>query len=255
MRKFYFALLFAIAAMTTDVSAQFVQSTATTNIAKANTTTSTTPDCSGSRCYVGYNPVTIEWGKYQDEMEEEYPLTKGITLGYAKRFKLDSSSLPLYFEYGCNVSYMFGSYSYEFEGDYMGNYMYVKDDISVNFISANIPFNITVPIQVDNFTLMPYCGVNLRFNLLGSQDVYWEYKDDYHDHSGTETLDLFDKDLDPPFNRFQAGLNFGVNIEFNNYSVGIGRIKDFSQFRTFEDEEFGVSVKMAVTTISVGYKF
>lgn len=251
VNRLYYLLLAACVVLATDVSAQFVQSTATTNIAKANTTTSTTPDCSGSRCYVGYNPVTIEWGKYQDEMEEAYPLTKGITLGYAKRSKLDSSSLPLYFEYGCNVSYMFGSYSYEFEDDYI----YAKEDISVNFISANIPFNITVPIQVDNFTLMPYCGVNLRFNLLGSQDVYWEYKQDYHDHSGTETLDLFDKDLDSPFNRFQAGLNFGVNIEFNNYSVGIGRINDFSQFRTFEGEDFGVSVKMAVTTISVGYKF
>ena len=248
MKKFYSFLLVAFVAMTTDASAQFVQSTATT---KSNTTTmtSTQGDYSGSRYYVGYNPVAIKWSEDQGDMEDEVPLNKGITVGYAKRSKLDSSSLPLYYEYGCNIGYMFGSYS----GEYDASSEYIKYDRSVNLLSANIPFNVTMPIQVDNFTLMPYCGVNLRFNLLGSLDTYYECESDYYDdYSETVTLDLFDKeDFDTPFNRFQAGLNFGVNIEFDKFNVGVGYVKDLSKL--YESGDF--YGELGVTTISVGYKF
>ena len=235
--------------MTAEASAQFVQSTAT---AKSNTATrtSTLGDYSGTRYYVGYNPVAIKWSEDHGDMEEMLPLTNGITLGYAKRSKLDSSSLPLYYEYGCNIGYMFGSYSDKFdERDY-----YEKYDISVNFISANIPFNVTMPIQVDNFTLMPYCGVNLRFNLIGSVDESYKYESDYGDYeSWTNTVDLFDKeDIVTPFNRFQAGLNFGVNIEFDKFNVGVGCVKDLSKLWEPEGDFYG---KLGVTTISVGYKF
>ena len=234
--------------MTTDASAQFVQSTAT---AKSNTVTrtSTLGDYSGSRYYVGYNPVTIEWSYGQGAMEETYPMNKGVTIGYAKRCKLDSSSLPLYFEYGCNVSYMFGSYSDRYDD----GYEYFNDNVSVNLLSANIPFNITMPIQVDNFTLMPYCGVNLRFNLIGSVDEYYEHENYGEYQSEIGTVDLFDKeDLDTPFNRFQAGLNFGVNIEFDKVTVGVGYVKDLSKLWEPDDDFYG---KLGVATISVGYKF
>lgn len=250
MKKFYSFLLVAFVAMTTDASAQFVQSTATT---KSNTTTmtSTQGDYSGSRYYVGYNPVTIEWSEDQSEMEDEVPLNKGITVGYAKRSKLDSSSLPLYYEYGCNIGYMFGSYSDEFDdGDYCEKY-----NLSINLISANVPINVTMPIQVDNFTLMPYCGVNLRLNLLGNVDYRYEFEDRYYGESetDTETINLFDnEDLDTPFNRFQAGLNFGVNIEFDKFNVGVGYVKDLSKLWEPDDDYYG---KLGVATISVGYKF
>ena len=100
---------------------------------------------------------------------------------------------------------------------------------------------------------MPYCGVNLRFNLLGSLDTYYECESDYYDdYSETVTLDLFDKeDFDTPFNRFQAGLNFGVNIEFDKFNVGVGYVKDLSKL--YESGDF--YGELGVTTISVGYKF
>jgi opacity protein-like surface antigen len=250
MKKFYFLLLAAVVAMTTDASAQFVQSTATTNTAKANTTTSTAPDCSGENFYVGYNIASVKWSLGQPEMEEAFPLNSGITAGYNKRMGLNVSSFPLYVDYGANFSYMFGSSEYTEEDDYYEiDYKYEN---SVNVASINVPLAVTTPFQVDNITILPYVGVNLRFNLFGKQKEAVEASYDGEDLSKSETYDLFNKDdMDGyPFGRFQAGLNLGVNIEYEKYTVGIGYVNDFSPvYKGF------LSGTFSATTISVGYKF
>ena len=248
MRKLYFALLFAIAAMTTDASAQFVQSTATTNTAKANTTTSTAPDCSGENFYLGYNIVSLEWSHDQRGWENAFPLNSGITAGYNKRMSLNVSSLPLYVDYGANFSYMFGSSEYT-DDYYEIDYKYKN---SVNVASINVPLAVTTPFQVDNITILPYVGVNLHFNLFGKKksSAKASYEGEYFSES--ETYDLFNKDDmgGYPFGRFQAGLNLGVNIEFEKYTVGIGYVNDFSPVY-----EGFLSGTFSATTISVGYKF
>jgi opacity protein-like surface antigen len=93
MKKFYFLLLAAVVAMTTDASAQSVQSSAT-------------PDCSGENFYVGYNIASVKWNIGQSAMEEAFPLNSGITAGYNKRMGLNVSSFPLYVDYGANFSYV-----------------------------------------------------------------------------------------------------------------------------------------------------
>lgn len=252
MRKFYFALLFAIAAMTTDASAQFVQSTATTNTAKANTTTSTAPDCSGENFYLGYNIVSLEWNVGQSEMEEAFPLNSGITAGYNKRMSLNVSSLPLYVDYGANFSYMFGSSEYT-EEDYYDEFEW-KHENSANIASINVPLAVTTPFQVDNITILPYVGVNLRFNLFGKQKETVEASLNGEDSSKSKTYNLFNKDdmEGYPFGRFQAGLNLGVNIEYEKYTVGIGYVNDFSPVYDMDGILTGT---FSATTISVGYKF
>ena len=253
MKKFYFLLLAAVVAMTTNASAQFVQSTATTNTAKANTTTSTAPDCSGENFYVGYNIVSLDWSLGQSEMEKAYPLNSGITAGYNKRMGLNASSLPLYVDYGVSFSYMFGS-SERTEEDCYDEIVY-KYENSVNVASINVPLAVTTPFQVDNITILPYVGVNLRFNLFGEQKIAVEA--DYDGEllgADSETYDLFNKDDmgGYPLGRFQVGLNLGVNIEFEKYTVGVGYVNDFSPVYDMEGLLTGT---FSATTISVGYKF
>ena len=259
MKKFYFLLLAAVVAMTTDASAQFVQSSATTNTAKANTTTSKAPDCSGENFYVGYNIVSLEWSHDQREGEKAYPLNSGITAGYNKRVSLNGSSLPLYVDYGANFSYMFGSSEYTDVGYVTsGNYTFPIEDCkykrSINLASINVPLAVTTPFQVDNITILPYIGVNLRFNLFGERKSSVEVNYDGEYLSSSDTYNLFNKEDmgDYPLGRFQAGLNLGVNIEFEKYTVGIGYVNDFSPVY---DVEGLLTATFSATTISVGYKF
>ena len=266
MKKFYFLLLAAVVAMTSNASAQFVQSSATTNTTKANTTTYPVPDCSSENFYVGYNIVSLEWSLVQGLMENAFPLNSGITAGYNKRVSLNGSSLPLYVDYGANFSYIFGSseFTEEFEDYNFDNdcYEYVveKNENSVNVASINVPLAVTTPFQVDNVTILPYIGVNLRFNLFGSLDIKEtetitdEYGESWVDDPYTESTDLFNKDDmgGYPFGRFKVGLNLGVNIEFEKYTVGIGYVNDFSPVLDLEGLLTGT---FSATTISVGYKF
>ena len=100
---------------------------------------------------------------------------------------------------------------------------------------------------------MPYVGVNLRFNLFGEQKETAEGSYDGEYFSESDTCDLFSKDdMDYPFGRFQAGLNLGVNIEFEKYTVGIGYVNDFSPVYDVEGLFTGT---FSAATISVGYKF
>lgn len=242
MKKFYFLLLAAVFAVSADVYAQ-----GESKIAQAS---AAAPDCSGENFYVGYNIVSVEWNVDQRYMEEEYPLNSGITAGYNKRMGLNVSSFPLYVDYGANFSYMFGSSEDIFEeDDYEGKYK-----TSVNVASINVPLAVTTPFQVDNITILPYVGVNLRFNLFGKQKETVEASYDGEDLSNSETYDLFNKDDmgGYPFGRFQAGLNLGVNIEFEKYTVGIGYVNDFSPVYDVEGLFTGT---FSAATISVGYKF
>ena len=242
MKKFYFLLLAAVFAVSADVYAQ-----GESKIAQAS---AAAPDCSGENFYVGYNIVSVEWNVDQRYMEEEYPLNSGITAGYNKRMGLNVSSFPLYVDYGANFSYMFGSSEDIFEeDDYEGKYK-----TSVNVASINVPLAVTTPFQVDNITILPYVGVNLRFNLFGKQKETVEASYDGEDLSNSETYDLFNKDDmgGYPFGRFQVGLNLGVNIEFEKYTVGIGYVNDFSPVYDVEGLFTGT---FSAATISVGYKF
>jgi hypothetical protein len=145
---------------------------------------------------------------------------------------------------------MFGSSEYT-EEDYYDDFEW-KHENSVNVASINVPLAVTTPFQVDNITILPYVGVNLRFNLFGKQKETVEASYDGEDLSESKKYDLFNKDDmgGYPLGRFQAGLNLGVNIEYEKYTVGIGYVNDFSPVY-----EAFITGTFRATTISVGYKF
>ena len=235
MKKFYSLLLAAVFAIGANASAQV---------------TSVTSDCSTEYYYVGYNIVSVDWNIGQSSMEEAFPLKSAIAAGWNKRQKLDLTSFPLYLDYGANLTYMFGSYSDEYKED---GYK-VEYKTAVNMASVNVPVAVTTPFQVDKFVVLPYVGLNARLNLFGELTESAEASGYGETFSESDSVNLFDVDDmdDYPVKRFQLGLNLGVNVQFDNYTVGLGYIKDFAP--AFDAEELLTGTFGAVN-ISVGYKF
>ena len=139
---------------------------------------------------------------------------------------MDLTSFPLYLDYGANLTYMFGSYSDEYKED---GYK-VEYKTAVNMASVNVPVAVTTPFKVDQYTILPYVGLNARLNLFGKLTESAEASGYGETLSESDSVNLFDVDDmdDYPVKRFQVGLNLGVNVQFDNYTVGLGYIKDFA---------------------------
>lgn len=190
------------------------------------------------RAYVGYNPVDIKWGDALLNLVGDIalPLNSGFTAGYLKSMNV-VKGLPVFVEYGANLQYLFGKSVVEEldEVDYK---------IKVNNLAVNIPVvaSLRLSFMDDKIAVAPYLGLNFRLNLLGKQIFkYGEEK---------ESVSIYGDDEDAlGAKRFQAGLNFGLAVSYDVYTLTIGRVSDFTQFA--EDG----NVRMAVTSISVGYAF
>ena len=267
MKKFYFLLLVAFVAITTNASAQFVQSS-TNSMPHSAKNTSAPVDCTGSSYYVAYNIISVEWRVDPRTYENTYPLNNGITVGYNKRRSLDAKFLlPLYLDYGANISYMYGSYQSvnsipvtDSNGNFISNDGRLHFESSINLTSINVPLAITTPLQIDNITIYPYCGVNFRFNLFGKSDAKATAR--LQDSSGNTIWkqdmgsaggEIFDLGDDDKFHRFQLGLNWGVNFEYDKYTFGVGLVNDSTSL--YSNEKEGEEGTFSAVTVSVGYKF
>lgn len=216
-----------------------------------------------NRFYVSYNPTSIKWTEDQSDLEEEIPLTKGLSVGYLHASSL-SSQIPLFLEYGANFQYSFGKDEYS-EEEY-DSYSY---SLKTNVYSVNIPINLALKLQFNECALTPYLGLNFRVNVAGNQKMHIEYE--YYDGDKEETnitYNLFDKSEpdDDDFEdgatvgvgcnaakRFQAGLNFGVGFSYKSLYLGVGHTSDFSKLVNCSDCD--MVGKLGVTTLTVGFNF
>lgn len=225
-------------AIATTASAQFVNSGSASS-AKSGTGLSAMSTDDYNRFYVGYNPMKINWEDYQSELEEEFPLTQSLTVGYLHASSL-SSNIPLFLEYGANFQYSFGKEKED------------GDEWGINMYSVNVPVNLAFRLQFNDVALTPYIGANFRVNAAGT------YKYEYEDWDGeteSEKVNIFD-DSDDEWGdgtpkRFQAGLNVGVGFSYKALYLGVGYVSDFSKVFDYEDMEG----KIGVTTLTVGINF
>lgn len=225
-------------AIATTASAQFVNS-GNAGVSKSGTGLSAMSTDDYNRFYVGYNPVKINWENYQSELEEAYPLTQSLTVGYLHASSL-SGNIPLFLEYGANFQYSFGKEKEDGE------------EWGINMYSVNVPVNLAFRLQFNDVALTPYIGANFRVNAAGT------YKYEYEDWDGeteSEKVNIFD-DSDDEWGdgtpkRFQAGLNVGVGFSYKALYLGVGYVSDFSKVFDYEEMEG----KIGVTTLTVGINF
>ena len=254
MKKFYFFLVIAMMAVATSASAQFVQSGANNQSSNNNQSGNFFSQMSTdnySRIYFGYNPTKIKWEDYQSELEKEFPMKHGISLGYIYGANV-VDSLPLYVEFGGNFQYSFGK---EEIGDDYESYK-----LKLNMYSLNVPVNLAFRFGFNDnkVEITPYLGLNFRVNLAGNMKLEYEIEDDYYDESYSDSTDvkLFDDSDeemgDSAFKRFQVGFNVGVNFAFSGFNIGVGYTTDFNKICSAIGKYDG---KLGVTTISVGFAF
>ena len=190
--------------------------------------------------YLGYSKVSTSCN--YSELEDIFLFDTGLTFGGKIRSQMGSK---LYLNYGFNISYISGSYSESWDGE-----MY---EVSQSLFSMNLPVSISYLIKLGDITFAPYCGINLRYNLLGTEDDTYE---SYDGENESYSWDLFDDyDMDGcPFSRQQVGLNCGVDIEFDNYVIGISFLGDLTPI--YENTDYDVvSATFSMTTFSIGFKF
>lgn len=192
------------------------------------------------RGYVGINTVATNW---DDDLlnalaAEMFPMKSGLTLGYLQSYNV-VEGLPVFVEYGANIQYIFGKASTSLF-DEEDSDAYTK----ARTFAVNVPVNASLRLSFNNdeIAVTPFVGLNFRYNLAGKQIV--------GENNAKIETDLFEADEeDGAFKRFQAGLNYGVSVSYDVYTLSLGRVSDFTNF---VDDGKG---RFVITTISLGYAF
>ena len=239
MKRLYALLVVAFLAITPSLSAQSASFYNATR--DAEKMIKQMPTNNYYRAYVGYNTAHANWKGYGLAGELMFPLNNGITLGYLESRHV-VKGLPIFVEYGANIQYLRGKEKLAGEllfGDLDMDYYF-----KTNIFAVNIPVNASLRLSFENDTIAvaPFAGLNIRYDLAGKQIMEV-------DDSTNETKLFVSSENPEAFNRLQLGLNFGVAVTYDVYTLSIGRVADFSRL---SKEGKG---RLGVTTIAVGYAF
>lgn len=238
-------------AVATPAFAQFSNASAGSN--RSNGGSTMVKDCTP------YDRISLyyENGKVSPDYKgaDDYS-TNGVSIDYIHGFSL-SKSLPLFLETGLGAS--FGVWS-----DSDGNdELEIKQ--KVTRINMSIPVNVAYKFNINNdFSIQPYLGLNLKFNLMAKNSTKLEFDDseiqdavdDLDDDEFEETFgfprsfSMFDKDYtgkDGQWKRFQLGWHIGVGVNYKAFYLGLSYGTDFMTIAK--------KVNTSTFKVGVGYNF
>ena len=274
MKTIKTCLLLAFMGLATTASAQFVTSSGNNSgndMSQQGGGSSfdfTSVKTSGwNRVYVSYNPSKLNFSDDDYELIDGEDIKfKGFTVGYLRGFSL-TKKVPLYMEIGLGFQYRNYKYSDDELSPKLSEEAYEDEDLNINFsdddvtlkytmMSLNIPINLLYRFNINNdFSISPYFGFDLRFNIKATQKSEWTAYTDY-DYEDTEeqewSNDCFDKkdmgdDDDYVWNRFQAGWHIGVGLDYKALHIGVEYGNDFN--------ELCKKGKLSTTSITLGVNF
>ena len=200
--------------------------------------------------YFQWNPSSFE-----PDQGDNQSFT-GLSLGWSKAIQVAASS-PWHIEAGAALQYSF--YSEDGGG--------IEEKF--NMFSVKVPIHVLYMFKLNNsnIEILPYAGLNVRYNISGTVKYTWDddyddddydywaktraYDDDYDD-GGSYKANLFDKkDMGGSkytWKRLQLGWEIGVKARFNGkYLVGLSYGSDFG--------EIAKDTKVHTTSITLGYCF
>jgi hypothetical protein len=198
-----------------------------------------------SRGYVSYGVVDIDWSKLEDVNEGLYPIKEAVSLGVLKSAQI-VNALPLHLEYGANLQYMFG----RDESSLLG----VKTTYNASNVALNVPLHASLNLSLGKVAIIPYAGVNLRLNLWGEQITETKIGNTL----ATNELDLYDTSDkegaagDAAWERFQAGLSYGVALRFGAITLSAGITSDLMPLVDRGEE---LNAMAELKSVSLGFAF
>ncbi|MBQ9163558.1 MAG: outer membrane beta-barrel protein [Bacteroidaceae bacterium] len=234
MKKMKFVALVALMTLAASASAQTAKKTVT--------------PATWQTVWFQYNPSST---KSDYDYYNNLKFT-GLSLGYSKAFHV-SQKLPLYVEGGIGVQYSYDKNTISAKADettteYLTN--------KYRMLSAKVPVQLLYKWDVpySKFSLLPYFGLNFRFNILAKQkkeDIMMKANGEIVDQKKA-TIDCFDSgDMgksDYTWNRFQVGWELGVKATYDSkYMIGFSYGTDFN--------EIGKNTSIHTTTLQLGYMF
>mgnify|MGYP003294144363 CR=1 FL=1 len=198
-----------------------------------------------SRGYVSYGVVDIDWSKLEDVNEGLYPIKEAVSLGVLKSAQI-VNALPLHLEYGANLQYMFG----RDESSLLG----VKTTYNASNVALNVPLHASLNLSLGKVAIIPYAGVNLRVNLWGEQITETKIGNTL----ATNELDLYDTSDkegaagDAAWERFQAGLSYGVALRLGAITLSAGITSDLMPLVDRGEE---LNAMAELKSVSLGFAF
>lgn len=239
MKKVLFIMMASLLTIVTNMFAQ---------------TTSSTTSIAASEVYTnGWNSIWGEWNPSTfvvDEKGSDNQSFTGFSLGFSHAVSLSRTS-PLFMEVGLGGQYSFYEKEWyvedSYESPYEGTVTFMsRRSRKLNMWSIKAPISLLYRYDIPNsvVSLMPYAGIDLRFNISGTQENYIGYK--------TLEYDVFDDGemggSDNTYNRFQLGWHIGVKANFlKHVMAGLSYGADFN--------EIAKKTKINTITIAVGYIF
>lgn len=253
MKKIKLLVAAALLAVGTTASAQF--SNSSSRGARASKASSK----GWSTFYVQWNPVTIAVDKKgADDLS-----ANAFSVGYNKAFGIVKGT-PLFIEAGIALQYMFMTNEEPYEDqEEVSEYGWQVTGDKYSVLSAKVPVSLAYCWNIPNsrVSLVPFAGVDFRFNLMGKLKKQFEVgsefdgdeKEEYEEETDTPAdQNLFDKDdmgdKDATWKRFQMGWHIGLNARFNqSFLLGVSYGSDFT--------ELCKDTKIKTTSITLGYCF
>lgn len=195
-----------------------------------------------------------------DDEEDDWSLGKGLGLngfGLQYTYGLGITDHPMNIEFGLNWSMVFGSKNYK-DIPFTG---YGEDiNTHINLMRLNIPVSYIYHFPVmGKFSIAPYAGIDLRFNLLSKMSIkYTEYINGDYADEGKDSFSLFNKsEMDGhPAKRFQLGWHIGVRFEYRmKYFLSLQYGTDFVRFYNHTLGEANAHINTGNLALSLGYYF
>lgn len=231
MKKIKFFALAALLAINSGAYAQFTNSTSSTSSSSVNTD-------GWNSFWVEWNPSTISsdtqgQGDYGSGSSSKSQSFTAFSAGLSRAFSLTQGA-SLFLEAGGGVQYSFAS-------------DFGSKGTDFNMLSVKVPLSLIYLLDIPNssLSLMPYAGIDLRFNILGKI----KYGDEYVSGSNSGSLNLFDKEeMGEPWNRFQIGWHVGLKARLGqSFMLGASYGMDFS--------EIYEKTHINTVTVSLGFAF
>lgn len=242
MKRIKFLALAALLAFNSGAYAQFTNTASSTSSSSVNTD-------GWNSFWIEWNPSTISSDTQGQGGNDSGSSSKSLSFtafsaGLSRAFSLTQGA-SLFLEAGGGVQYSFASDFPEKGTDF-------------NMLSVKVPLSLIYLLDIPNssLSLMPYAGIDLRFNILGKfkyggGDVSGSdyYSDEYVSGSNSGSVNLFDKkEMGEPWNRFQIGWHVGLKARLGqSFMLGASYGMDFS--------EICEKTHINTVTVSLGFAF